>query len=967
MKINIYIIIIWLLIIPLSSLTAQITPDSSVVKQDTVALPVADSISLGTAPTTFQDSLINPLDSNFTPPTFPDGFAPSAPRTDLSQVTLSKDSLDAPLDYNAKDSIIYDLQNEQIILFGTATVTYETTTMTAGYIVVDKKNNIVTATGREEGSYAPFERPTFTDGTQNFTATKLRFNYETKKGVVTDAQTEQDLMGNNMYVQSKRTKFVSQGDTTQQKIVEGEEDSHEGHNHGDKQVIYSANSTFTTCNHPNPHFGLRSRKQKIIPDKLIVVGPSNLEIAGIPTPVWIPFGAFPLGQNKKTGLIFSNNWEFSEVRGVGIQNIGWYFPINDYINMQVLGDIYSRGSFALRTKLDYKRKYRYTGNADVVFNNVRTEDNQGMPINTQSMRIVWSHNQDRAAHPTRTLRGSVNFTTNNDQKRNLNDAGSVLNNTLSSNVYLSNSIPGTPFTYNISAQHSQNTRTRSVSVTLPSLDFRMRQINPFKAKKPENRGKWYEDITLQYQMNAQNQLRGTDTTFFDAQTWEEARMGVKHTASTSTNFKLFEFFNVSPNASYEEVWNFRTLSREFDEMLEIDTTFQVNSEGTDSIPIYDTLSYGSIQDMIVKGFEPWRNVRTGVSINTSVFSTAQFGKGYLRGIRHTMRPTVSMNYSPNYEFERFNPELEIIDSNGEPRTQTYNVFNNSPYGRPPSGGPNLGITYGINNDFEAKVYSKKDSTEKKVKLFNNIGINGNYNFIADSLNWSFVSMRGNTRFFQGLTVLNVSLQFDPYAARYDKDGRKFRNADRFHFSETGKFLRFDQATFSLTNRITVKQLRNLFEGKGLKGNKKTRTSNSAARNLTQRENPVRASDKTDKPQSIMDLLDNFSFNHVYRFTLESMQNGDTLRVDGHNITMRGSIQLTDKWRIGLTQISYNLQTKRLVYPDFTFSRDLHCWQMSMNWQPSRNTYFFTIQVKPGSFFDKISIPYQKNIFDAGGF
>ncbi|MEM9918135.1 MAG: putative LPS assembly protein LptD [Bacteroidota bacterium] len=911
-------------------------------------------------PQPLTDSLGNPLplfaDSlggfGQTPPfDTPGGFtAPSGPRTDLSKIDVSSDSLDAEVSYSARDSMKYDIANERIILYGNASVTYDGTSMNAGYIVFDKKNNVVEADGiPPDNPKAEREPPNFENGNQSFTAGKMRYNFETGKGVVYEASTKQQMgPGNEMFVQSGKAKF-STADTT------ATADSKQ------QEIVYSKDAIFSTCNHPNPHFGIRSKKQKVIPNKLVVVGPSNLEISGIPTPIWLPFGAFPIGFGAQTGLIFSNNIDVSEELGIGIRDVGWYFPLGDNMNLQLTGDIYTRGTWGLKGVVPYRKRYKYSGNLTVRYNSRRTENSLALPVRQNSFSVNWSHNQDRAAHPTNTFGGSINFQTNNDQQRNLNSAEDVQRSSLSSNVNFRKIFPGKPFDLGISARHSQNTQSRQMTVELPNVNFRMKTINPFKAKKPQNKGKWYEKIAVSYNMNALNRLTGTDTTFFEPQTFEQAKIGIQHRADASAPFRLFKFFTVSPNASYTEAWNFTTIRRRFFDELTVDTT-TIEGPSGESLTVLDTTSYGIDSTLFLRGFEPWRSYRVAVSVNTRVYGVREFSRGPIRGIRHTINPTVSFSYTPDYtEADYLRDFIFTNNSTGQLDTTEYSIFQNSAYSGAPRSGPAMAITYGLNNNFEAKLWSKKDSTEKKIKLFDNVSVNGNYNFIRDSLKWSDISINGRTRLFKGLTIINMRASYSPYDAIYT-NGRA-SPVNTFYLDSKKRLFRFVNASVGITNSIRVSQIRGLFEGKGLNssggGSSRRRSSGGQPGGGGANQRPGQQG-----PESLWDVLDNFSIQHVFNIDRRRIREGrDTTTISSHSITIRGNLKISPKWSITLGQISYNFKDKRLVYPDLTFVRDLHCWEMSMSWRPTRGTYFFSIYVKPGSFLERLRVPYQKNNVD----
>lgn len=837
---------------------------------------------------------------------------------------LSKDSLDAPVDYNAADSMIYDIADQKIHLYGEAFVNYQTITLKADYIVYDWKTNIVTAEGLPDSLGKMQGVPEFQDGDQKFNADRMRYNFRSRKGIIYDVETEQ----NGVRIKGDKSKFVAgeRIDTTQS-----------------DDTIYSQGAIFTTCVAEHPHFGIRSTKQKVIPDKLVVIGPSNLEIMGVPTPIWLPFGFFPLSSGRRTGLLFPRDYEYSQQWGFGLRDIGWFFPLGEHFNLSLTGNIYIRGTWGINARSDYRKRYRYSGNFDLGYDVRRNESADGTVAFNRSFGLTWSHRQDANAHPSNNFGGTINFQTNNYQSRVFNDARSVLQNTINSNFSFSKNWQNSPISMNASFSHSQNTQTRKVTVNFPQVNFQTQTLYPFRRKKRVGKERWYETITLRYQGEFRNRLEGTDTTFFDQETFDNAEFGVRHQATSGTSFKLFKYFNLNPNVNYQEVWYFNTIRRDFDPTPQIEFDTIVNSVGEISI-IADTTDFGTVDERRVWGFEPYRTVSTGLTLNTKIFGTMKFSKGWLRGIRHTITPSISFNYTPDYT----DPSLGYFDqvqtdSRFPDDLQQYSIFEGGIYGIPSSSGRQMALSYSFSNNFDGKYYSKKDSTEKKFKLFNRFVINGNYNFAADSLKFSQVSMSGSSQFFKNITNVFVSLRFDPYI---QENGRR---VNKFAWNEQRRLLRFVNANMRFNTNLTVGKIRALFQGQEQDVVEDVRDQ--------QRNKQV---DETD----FLSLFENFSINHNLSLDWSvNSENRDTFRITTNNINLRGNIQLTKNWAVTVGNFGYDFVRETLSYPFVGFRRDLHCWEMGLNWAPTRGTYNFYIQVKPGM-LDFIRIPYDRNNADA---
>lgn len=932
-------ILFWLLNMLAVFVVAQ-QPDS-LLKEE--IKPVISEDSTGIVPPNFnQNSPIN------TPSIATDTF-----KLDVTSIDISEDGVDEQIEYNSKDSMFFDIQNKKILLWGEAIVKYQTMTIEAAHIVIDWENNTMYAEGREEGKNV-IGKPKFVEKETSFDSDRMTYNFKTQKGIIHQAITKQE----GMNVVGQKTKFIGgdDKDTTQ------------------TDVIYSKNAIFTTCDHDHPHFGIRSRKQKVVPDKVVVIGPSNVEIAGIPTPLVLPFGFFPLKQGRRTGLIFPQNYQYNITDGYGLDGVGWFFPINDYMNLTVTGSIYFRGTFGVNAATQYRRNYKYNGRLNLGYFRRRSEI-EGRSVFNPSYSLVWSHNQDSKAHPYQSFGGSVNVQTSNFRSQTENDAQSVLQSTLSSNLAYSYNFPG-PFKLSTSFRHSQNTQTRRMTINFPDVNFQTETLYPFKN---ENRGgnqeKWYEKISFRYVGEARNTFTTTDTTLFSQQTIDDARYGVRHSVTPSMSFTVAKYFNVTPSVNYKEIWYFQSVNKTFDANdLVIDTTIFINPEDSTDIQItFDTLQYGSVNTDIVNGFQPFRQFNAGVSVNTQLFGTMLFKKGFLRGLRHVAKPNISFNFSPDYTNPDWGYFKSVRTDLREDEETEYGIFEQGIYDKPSRSGRQMALSYGIQNIFEAKIFSKRDSTSKNIKLLRNLSVRGDYNFAADSLQFSQVRVSGQTSFFNNITNLTFNLTYDPY----DADSTRTRRINTFYHDNTGKYLRFVQSDFRLSTRLTIKKIRDFFKGKDTEADPTTVSNpNNRSRLNGDNDNGFGATLKdggppkgnrspTAKPsESLLDLFENFSINHNFTVTRSFINGVDTTRVSTHSIDMRGQLAISENWNINVGNIGYDFLSKQVTYPSLGFSRDLHCWEMGVQWAPQRDAYAFYIRVKPGK-LDFLSIPYNKGSAGSG--
>lgn len=839
---------------------------------------------------------------------------------------ISKDALETGAVYSAEELTHLDAANERVYLYGNAKIEYATVTLTAGYIEYDMRTNTVLATYKQDSSGRKSQLPVFTEGSNTpITADKMRYNFVTKKGKIYGASTTQA----GGYVRSGEAKIVGKQDSVAHSSDE----------------IYGKDAIYTTCDHPEPHFGLRSSKQKVIPNKLVVVGPSNIEIMGIPTPLWLPFGFFPLTQGQSSGLIFPRDYEYSPSWGYGLRNVGWYFGLGEKADLQVLGDVYTRGSWGLRGVMRYKTRYKYTGDLTLGYSRRISGDLQADP-NAEiknAVKLVWNHNQDNKAHPYRTFRGNINIETNNFERDNFNDAQSVLNSELTSNVYVTQRFPSAPVTVSLSMGHSQNVNTRDIRFNLPILDVNMRRVFPFKDNQP-GEDRWYEKIGLTYTGKIQNTITGKDSLLNQPDSLN-FRYGAQHSVPINANFKILKYINVSPYINYSEKWFLRTLERQFiDELtVDVDTLFDADNNPID---IRRDSTFGRIEDLTNNGFRSLRELNAGVSLNTQLFGMVNFRRGPVRAIRHTFKPSVSVNYTPDYtrEFWGYWDQVQY-DTRYPDEYRDYNIFQGGLFGQASRGGTQT-IGYNIVNILEAKVRNHRDTLNpiQKIRLINNFTLGGSYNMAADSFRMSVITANGNTTVFK---KINVSFGFtaDPLAANPANDQR----IDAYEWALNRRIARITSARLSANARLDSKFFSELL------GRQPITDENSKP--------------KTPDKNSLAGILQNLNINYNLALSRKYIEGVDTAFLTQNNIRINGgTVNLTNKWRVTVGGIGYDFVRKTFTYPDFQLYRNLHCWEMGFSWQPQRGTYSFYIRVKQPSQLDFLNLPYRRNNYDPlGGF
>lgn len=844
---------------------------------------------------------------------------------------LAPGAIEDEVTYEARDSSYVDLKNKIIHLYGGANIDYQYLNVKANYMTLDFENNIVKGYDHLDTMYQNDPKPTFSDGENSFTFREMAYNFKTKKGFVKTAITQQG----EFHLVGSQTKYIFGGvDSLGQKIDDR---------------AYNQNAIITTCDHYPPHYGIRADKLKFIPNKVAVMSIAQLEIADVPTPLFLPFGFFPLAKGKSSGIIFPSNYEYNDDLGLGFRDIGYYWPVNNYLDLKFTGDIYTRGTHGVRVGANYKKRYGYNGNILIGYaNNIRENAQDGTRLSAKSFNIVIRHSQDPKAHPYRSLSGNINLQTNRYDQRVFENPVAALTNTYSSGFTFAHEMPGTPFRFTAEFRHSQNTQTRVMDITLPNMSIRMNTIFPFR-KKNSTKETWTDRIALGYSSEFKNFVKTTDTTLFTIETLNNMQTGLQHKGNLSTNFRLLKYINVSPNMSYQETW----LTKRYALTLPADNVI-LDTVSLNPL-VRDTLGYNPPEAEFRNGLFAHRNFNASVSLNTQIFGKREF-KGFLRGVRHIAKPSLNFVYRPG-DKERYEDfaDTDLRPEFNDPRP--YNIFTNSPFGTLTGSERQAGITYGITNIFEAKYWSKKDSTEKIVRLFDNISINGGYNIVADSFNFSNFNISGNTTVLKKLTNFNFNAVLSPYIL--DQNNRRTTQT----VWDAGRVLpQFVQFRGQFSTGVSFAQIKEVFLGKDnssekSKANQNAENQKEGSRSLSQNNSRSASVDKS-REMALADWFANFRIAHAWNFEIRNENNRDTFLVTSHSVNISGSIPLSHNWNINIGNIAYDLKRNSLVYPFLSFSRDLHCWQMNFTWAPQNGVYSFFIGVK-SSALEFLKYDYQQ--------
>lgn len=818
--------------------------------------------------------------NHYTNPIGLDSIPSDTIKAESDSITFSKDALDKPVNYQADDSIIYDIENKMVHLYGKAHVDYDDITLDAAYIQFNWDDNTVSAFGIKDSAGKLTGLPRFTQGDESYDALELSFNFKTRKGRIRELVTQQD----------------------------------EGYLHSDlikrskDETYFGLHNKFTTCNYSEPDFYISTRRAKVIPKKVIVTGPANLVVGGVPTPLFVPFAIFPFKQGRTKGIIVPEYGERSDL-GFFLANGGYYFAINDYYDLAITGTIFSRGTWGLNVYSRYNKRYKFNGNVAIKYLRERgTNPSDFSTVFRNQFSVQWAYNLDAKANPNYRFAASVNFATSGYNRRYTSQADTRLNNQLGSSISYSKVFRNSPLSLTATATHNQNLATNLVSIGLPDINFGMSQVNPFKRTSTVGRPKWYEKITVAYNLNARNNISGIDSILFrgtDANTiirnvLNEAAYGARHYVPINTSLNVFKYLTITPSLNFNQWFYGKTINKVWNA--------DSNRLEQDTIP----------------GFRTAYEYNASIGINTRLYGLYQFN-GKIKAIRHVVNPTLSFNFRPDFAQERYNVYRSVqTDSAG--RKQLYSVFENGLYGSPGAGRQgSIGLL--LNNNLEMKVRSKSDTITgyKKVKIIDRFDFQTSYNLAVDTLQFQPVTMRVITPLFTGVNM-NFDANWDPYTI----DRNTLSRVNQYMLDAEGKLLRFTGARFAINGSF-----------RSMTKKQPQKNIQIGPENLSEYELLLRY------PDFFVDfnIPWNFSFSYALQLTKRPLRTKDTL-VYSQTLNLRGDLSITKNWKVNIVT-NFDLQAKKLSTTTIEIYRDLHCWQMRFVWIPvgTFRSYNFNLNVK----------------------
>lgn len=812
-----------------------------------------------------------------------------------ADTTKKKEPLDAPVIYEASDSIVFTKEG-YAHLYGEGKVNYQNIELTSAVITMNMDSSTVYATGVTDTAGVETGSPIFKDGETPYESKIMRYNFKTKKGFINSIVTQQG---------------------------EGYVTSEEGKK-GANDEIYMRHGKYTTCdNHEHPHFYLRLSMAKVRPKKNVVFGPAQLVVEDVPLPIAVPFGFFPFNSSYSSGFIMPTYGDEMN-RGFYLRDGGYYFAISDQMDLKVLGEIFTKGSWGLSAASNYNKRYKFSGSFNASYLVTKTGE-KNMPDYSVSkdFRIQWSHRQDAKANPNSSFSASVNFATSSYDRSSLSslyNPQQYSQNTKASSVSYSRNFPEIGLNISGAFNITQNTRDSSLSMTLPDVNISLNRIYPFKRKKSAGDERWYEKISLQYTGSITNSISTKDNLLFKTPLtqWEN---GMQHKIPVSATFNLFKYINIVPSFNYTERWYLRKVKQSYDP----------SPTSTDHVK-RDTIN----------GFNRLYDYNLSLQMNTKLYGMYRplFMKSKELQIRHVFTPTVSYTYTPDFGKSRYGyyDTYTYTDEDGEVRTVEYSPYEGAVYGYP---GKNMSqnISFSIDNNIEMKMKSDKDTTGyKKISLIDQLGASLSYD-VANK-RWSDLSMNLRLKLTKSYTF-NMNASFATYAYQFDENGNVVVG-DRTEWSY-GRFGRFQGYSGSFSYTLNNDTFKKLFGKKDEDEKNKDKEGKEGGEDEgteeeTEEQNNNSNMRKTEKASVDSDGYLAFklpwSVSLSYSYSIREDRSKDinikTMRYPyslTHSLNVSGNFKIGSRWNMTYST-GYDFTSKEMSMTTLNITRDLHCFNMS---------------------------------------
>lgn len=821
-----------------------------------------------------------------------------------------KTELDAPVTYEANDSIVFT-QSGFAHLYGQGKVTYPGADLAADVISMDMDNSTVFARGVIDSLGTAKGRPVFKDGDTSYETDTIRYNFKSKRGIISNVVSQQGegyVTGNN---------------------------AKKGHN----DELYMKNGRYTTCDHhDHPHFYMQMTYAKVRPKKNVVTGPAYLVVEDVPLPIAVPFFFFPFSSSYQSGFLMPTYMDDSN-RGFGLTDGGYYFAINEQMDLKLKADIFTKGSWALNAESNYVKRYKYSGLFQASYQVTKTGD-KGLPDYSvaKDFKVVWSHRQDPKASPNSNFSASVNFATSSYEKTNIGNLYNVQamsQNTKTSSVSYSRNFPDQKLNISASGNIAQNMRDSSIAVTLPDLNISLSTIFPFKRKRAVGDEKWYEKISIRYTGRMKNSIKTKDDRLFKSNLVRDWENGMQHDIPISATFTLFKYFNLTPTFNYTERWYTRKIKQDWD------------------IP-----SQKVVNDTIY-GFHRVYNYSTSLGINTKIYGMYKplfLPKKEIQ-IRHVITPSVSISAAPDFTTSHYGYYDSYIQEgkNGERREVRYSYYSGQPFGVP-GGGKQGSVNFSISNNLEMKFKDKNDSI-RKVSLIDELGAGISYNMAAETRPWSDLNVNLRLKLGKNYTF-SMASTFATYAYEFNEKGEVVVG-DRTEWSY-GRFGRWSGYGTSFSYTLNNDTFKKLFGKKdeAEEKRKKDKPENGGDEEGADAENsgvgmPAKktkeATADADGYQAFkmpwsVSLSTGFNITEDRDKPINRKNMRYPYKISLNALNINGNVKLSNKWAVNFNS-GYDFNAKLITNTVFNITRDLHCFTMTASLAPfgMYKYYNFTIR------------------------
>ena len=812
-----------------------------------------------------------------------------------------KAGLDKPISGKASDSLYYDLRNKMVYIYEQGDVSYGDMNLKADFMNINLDNKNIYAYGKADTvDGAPvMTRPVFTQGTTTLNMDTITYNIESQRAKIKSIATQQ---GDGWLVGTSVKKM-------------------------EDNTINIEGGMYTTCDQTDhPHFYLAMTKAKVIPGKKAITGPAYLVMEDVPIYfLGVPEGFFPLNTGPKSGILMPTYGE-EATRGFYIRGLGYYFTLSEHMDLALTGGIYTLGSWEANVRSRYIKRYKYSGNLNFDFSSVKSGDKGDADyIKQNTFKLQWTHSQDAKANPGSTFSASVNLASSGYSKYSANTLNDMLSTQTNSSISYSKNWAGTPFSLSMNMAVSQNSQTKAISVTLPTVSFNVSRFYPFRRAVKIGKDRWYEKISMSYSGKLTNSVSATESDIFSRQTLDNMRNGVQHTIPVQASFNVLNYINITPSFNYNERWYFKKVDRQWN---------PTTNTAEELDPEY--------------GFYRLYDYTTALSFSTTLYGMWQVREKYknfkLQAIRHTFSPSISFSYAPDFSNQKYG-YFKTVQSDSTGRTTVYSPFADNAYGTP-SQGRSMAMSFSLSQSLEAKVLSKRDSTGiKKISLIDDFSISGSYNFLADSMKLSNISLSLRST-FSGKIGINLRATLDPYEVspegiRYNK--LTWRRGNLGRIINTGWSFGYSFKSRDNTKQPAINDINSV-----------------PPEYMNPFYDPYGTMDPVLRRQYMANAYYDFSlpwnigFNYAVNYSVSYVNNGTTgiRRNITQTIGFNGSITFSPKMAATFSG-GYDIATNKLTTSSISITRDLHCWQMSFSWIPFGyyKSWSFHIGVKAASLQD----------------